>query len=36
MPLYNVYSAAKAYVGQLTNNLSKEYPHINWLVLKPS
>lgn len=36
LPLHNVYSAAKAYVGQLTNNLSKEYPHINWLVLKPS
>lgn len=36
LPLHNVYSSAKAYVGQLTNNLSKEYPNINWLVLKPS
>ncbi len=34
--MHNVYSASKAYVGHLTNNLSKENPNIDWLVLKPS
>lgn len=36
IPLFNVYSASKGYVGQLTNNLAMEYPNINWFLLKPS
>ena len=36
IPLFNIYSASKGYVGQLTNNLALQYPHINWLLLKPS
>jgi short-subunit dehydrogenase len=36
MPMLNIYSASKAYVGQLTNNLSKENPAITWLLLNPS
>jgi short-subunit dehydrogenase len=36
MPLHNVYSASKGYIAQLTNNLSIEYPDIDWLSLNPA
>lgn len=35
MPYHNLYSASKGYVGRLTRNLAIEYPHIDWLLLKP-
>lgn len=36
LPLHNVYSASKGYVGRLTKNLSLAYNEIDWLLLKPS